>query len=88
MHDVCMCVCARMVEQNVADKVNQVSLELSHAALSLSGDHRLRVGRGRDSSRSSLLHRTRFAYACVSECWHVPCKKCSVGHDNQLNIDS
>lgn len=46
MHDVCMCVYVCMVEQNVADEVNQVSLELSHAALSLSGDHRLRVGKG------------------------------------------
>lgn len=39
---VCLCVCGYagecLVERNIADEVNQVSLELSHAALSLSGD--------------------------------------------------
>lgn len=35
---------------------------LSHAALSLSGDHGLRMGRGCVASRSSLLHCTRVAY--------------------------
>lgn len=60
---VCVCVFASVypVEENVADGENQVSLELSHAALSLSVDHGLRMGRGRASSRSSLLHCTHFA---------------------------
>lgn len=78
-YDVCMFAGVCLVEQMLLMEVNQVSSELSHAALSLSGDHGLRAGRGRVSSRSSLLHRTHFAYACpcafVSECRHVHCKK-------------
>ncbi len=78
-----MCVCLRVCawRQMLLMEVNQVSLELSHAALSLSGDHVLRAGRGRVSSRSSLLRRTRFAYVCVctcafvNECWHAHCRK-------------
>lgn len=64
MFVLCVCVFASVypVEENVADGENQVFLELSHAALSLSGDHGLRMGRGCVSSRSSLPHCTRFAY--------------------------
>lgn len=57
---ICVCASVCLVEHNIADEVNQVSLELSHAALSLSGDHGLRAGRGCVSSRSFLLHCTRF----------------------------
>lgn len=66
---VCVCVFAGVFKmKETADGVNQASVELSHAAVSLSEDHRLRVGRGRVSSRSSLLCCTRFAYVCTSTC--------------------
>lgn len=88
--EVCELAGVCLVEQNVADEVNQVSLELSHAALSLSGDHGLRAGRGLVSSRSSLPHCTRFAYVCaiLSECQHVHCKNHPIWHSNLLKTDS
>lgn len=69
LFDVFVLASVYPVKENVADGVNQVSSELSHAALSLSGECGLRVGRGCVSSRSSLPHCTHFA--CGSTCQFV-----------------
>lgn len=56
-----------MVVQNVADGVNQVCVELSHAALSLSGEYGQRAGKGRAFSRSFPFHCNLHMHAHVCE---------------------
>ena len=81
-----MCVFKCTVERNVADEVNQVSLELSHAALSLSGERGRRAWRGEERGGvfpqgrpHASLHSICISRVFVSDCRRV---RCPVWHDN------